>query len=229
VSPVFIQGGELRVPPNAETTPHSLQTPPASAEAAAKTPTARVAVIDVQYLFRNHDGFRRSMEALEAHVKSDKDRARQLHAEIEELQRKMKDVQSGTPKHNVLEAQIGDLEGQLEAFVKTRKNEYRQQQMKIYLDTWSDINARVSQYAKQHDIDVVLRRNKPESADQPGEVNKNQSQDDRLACEESAAIKRINEVVIYQRAPASGDKPDITLEIVAGLGHASSANEASAK
>ncbi len=118
------------------------------------------------------------------------------------------------------------LQRELEASVKARKKEALEQEKNIYGDAWNDINAAITQYAKQHDINLVLRReNLGSILDQPPIQGHLTTHDEDAA----TVLKRISAVVVYRSHAADSDAVDITQEVLAGLNHAASGPEKSAK
>jgi bla regulator protein BlaR1 len=222
VSPVFMQGGEPPLPPDTKSKPRSSEASPASAEASAKTSAARrIVVVDVQYLFKHHEGFRQSMESLKKRAASAAERTKQQRAEITDLRRQIEETQAGTPQRTAIETKIIAKQSELNAFIQSTKKELLDQQKENYQNTWNDISAVIAQYAKQHDIDLVLRVRDFTGSSQPHDVNKNMDANELLS--------RMNAPVVYQSSAAHGDEIDITREVLAGLGHAASGPEKSAK
>ena len=77
----------------------------------------------------------------------------------------------------------------------------------------------ITRYAKQHEIDLVLRHRKPEDAAK-AEAAKKESiaqPHDRTTNEASELQQRMLAPVLYQSPAAHGDEEDITREVLAEL------------
>lgn len=110
----------------------------------------------------------------------------------------------GHARAPALEAKAIAQQREVEALIKAQKKEILQKEIEIYGTTWNDINAAITQYAKQHQIDLVLRHRKPQTSKAP----KNEGQE---------LMQRINAPVLYQSDAANGDEVEITREVLAQL------------
>jgi Skp family chaperone for outer membrane proteins len=210
VSPALMYGGDSPAPPEAKSKPCLSETPLACPEVSAKTSAARnVVVIDVTYLFQHHDGFRRSMQSFKMSVEAAEVRVRQQKEKLTDLQRQIAEAPKGTPERSALEARASALQRDAEALIKAQKKEFLQKEMEIYGATWNEVNAAITQYAKQHHIDLVLRHKKPQDAKQRKKP-KNEGEE---------LLQRMNAPVLYQSDAANGDEVEITREVLAQLNH----------
>jgi beta-lactamase regulating signal transducer with metallopeptidase domain/Skp family chaperone for outer membrane proteins len=230
VSPVFMRAGDSPAPPEAKSKPCSSETEPVSKEAGVKPSAARrVVVVDVTYLIKNHDGFRRSMESMKASVMAATDRVRRQRDEIAKLEGPIKEAKGDTER-TALEAKISVLQREAQTQVNAQKEEFLQQEMEIYRATWNEINAAIAQYAKQHDIDLVMRHNMLTDS-LPKHVNQKPISKQGKTVKEDASllIARINANVIYRSPTACDDEADITQAVLAKLNHVASGPEKSAR
>ncbi len=205
VSPALMHGGDSPAPPETKSKACASETPPACAETGAKKSAARhIVVVDVTYLFQHHDGFRHSQRSLRTSVEAAEARVRQQKEKLTDLQRQIAVAPKGTPERSALEAKASAQQREVEALIKAQKKEILQKEIEIYGTTWNDINAAITQYAKQHQIDLVLRHRKPQTSKAP----KNEGQE---------LMQRINAPVLYQSDAANGDEVEITREVLAQL------------
>ena len=125
---------------------------------------------------------------------------------------------SAARRSSALEKKAAVLQDKLAVQVKAQKQEFLHQEVKIYRASWDDINAAITRYAKQRNIDMVLRHRKPETINQPARANKKGTQERDQVTEEAQLLQyRINAPVIYQSLAARGDEEDITREVLAVL------------
>ena len=218
ISPVFLRGGESPAPPEKDE-PRSSAASPADAEASAKTSPARhVVVVDLGYLFQHHEKFLQARKPLAARVTAAEEDVRRQQAEIANLHRQIEAAERGSPERSALEKKAAVLQDKLAVQVKAQKQEFLHQEVKIYRASWDDINAAITRYAKQRNIDMVLRHRKPETINQPARANKKGTQERDQVTEEAQLLQyRINAPVIYQSLAARGDEEDITREVLAVL------------
>jgi len=137
------------------------QQPPAATTRAAAPPVrgGSIALIDVNYIFKNHAGFKAlkdelnaEVEQAEAQVKRDRETLRKL---AEELQLYKK----GSPQYKQLEEQMAKLQADVSVRVQMQKKDFIEREAKIFHQVYQQIFQHVRYYAQTNGISAVLKFN----------------------------------------------------------------------
>ena len=137
----------------------------------------KVALLDVNKLFKENAAFKEEMDKLKKNAdemdKKMKDEDAALKASAEKLQK----MTVGTPEYAELEESIAREKTSLTLKIQTQRREFLQREANMYRLTFQKISAEVEKYAREHQIDLVLRfMNEPVDANNPesilGGINK---------------------------------------------------------
>lgn len=145
----------------------SAQAPPRGGNAGP----GNVALVDVQYIFKNHHRFKQQMEemrkdveAAEAQVKQKTDRIRQMAQQLDKMTK-------GTLEYKRLEQQITEEQTGLAIQVRKQKREFLEREAKVYHNAYKEVWQEVDYVCKSQGISLVLRFNgDPADGDNPEEV-----------------------------------------------------------
>lgn len=154
-----------------------------------------VAVVDINYIFKNHAQFRSAMDAMKEDFKA-------IEAEVVASQRKIKQAQErkqgfkpGSPQFKDLDEQIVRMNASLQVDVTQKRKQLMEREASIYYDTYVEVEAAIRSYAEYKKIGLVLRFN-GEDADQTNR---------------ESILRSINKAVHYQNSI------DITPDVLAYL------------
>jgi Skp family chaperone for outer membrane proteins len=131
----------------------------------------RIALLDVNSIFKNHARFkgmmedlRADMERAEAQVKSDRE-------VIAKLAEKMQEFRKGTLNYQQREEDFTRRQADLQVKVQMTKNQILQQEAKIYHNVYQEIWQATDFFTRDRGIDIVLRFNgDPVDVDRPDSV-----------------------------------------------------------
>jgi Skp family chaperone for outer membrane proteins len=175
--------------------------------AGANAPKYNIAVVDVNYIFKNHVRFKASLdqmkkdtEAVEAELKADQEK-------IAAQQQQKNTFNPGSAEYKKADEDIARQMADLKLKMDKLRKEFMDREAKIYYQSYLEIVDAVTQYAKSQHIGLVLRFN-----GEPVDPNR---RDD--------VLREINRPVVVQ------DQIDITPDVLALVNRgASSSGQAGA-
>lgn len=143
-----------------------------------------VALLDVAYIFKNHVGFKQSMDGLRAQKKTIED---QILADRNRLMEKRKKgsetYKVGTPGYKQFEQELANEAADAQVKMELQKKELMEQEAQVYLATYNQVVQSVQAIAKQYQISLVLRYDsQPIDPNNPNDI-----------------LKGINRAVIHQQ------------------------------
>jgi Skp family chaperone for outer membrane proteins len=130
-----------------------------------------IALIDINYIFKQHPGFKAEMEQMksdvqraEAQVKADADAARKFSE-------RMADFHQGTPEYKQAEEELVRKQTDIQVRVNSQKKEFLLRESQIYNRVYQEIYQEVAYYCNSNGIGVVVKFNgDPLDADRPDDV-----------------------------------------------------------
>ena len=118
-----------------------------------------IALVDVNYIFKNHPRFKSMMDDL----KGDIDRAEQRwKAEAEKIKRdseRINDYRAGTQEYKTIEEDAARKMSDMQVRVKLEQKEFLQREAKVYYNVYTEIMQEVQYYCSVNNIGVVIRFN----------------------------------------------------------------------
>lgn len=132
--------------------------PPGGAPAAAPA-GQRIAVIDLNYLFKNHARFNAAKEDMKHDVEQAEEQLKAQREEIRRLVDQLQQFKPGSPEYKQLETQIATRQAQISADVQIRKKEFMEQEAKIYFQAYQEILDEVRYFASRNAISMVIKVN----------------------------------------------------------------------
>lgn len=175
---------------------------PAQTEAAAgaANPAANaqkfgVAVVDINFIFKNHPGFTAAMDGMKAEFQRIEGDVKAKQQQIVQMQEQKNTLTPGTPDYKRLDDQVVQMNANLQVEVTQKRKDLVEREAKIYYKTYDEVSRVIAWYAQKQNIGVVLRFN-AEDAD---------------PANRESIIRNINKAVQYQ------NQVDITGDIDALL------------
>ncbi|QDT68298.1 Outer membrane protein (OmpH-like) [Planctomycetes bacterium MalM25] len=181
----------------------ALVSSPAQAQNAAGANAQKygVAVIDINYIFKNHANFKASMDAMKTDFQAVEAEVKGKQQQIVKAQEQKKSYQPGSAEFKQLDEQLVKMQAALQVDVTQKRKGLVEREAKIYYDTYVQVDQAIKYYAERQGIGVVLRFN-GEGAD----PNNRES-----------ILRSINKAVHFQ------NKVDITPDVLALLNRQSTA------
>ena len=117
----------------------------------------RIAVIDLQTIFKNHQrfqskklAFNKEAEAYQAHVRETQ---RKGNAELERL----KQYKPGSPEYKETEKRLAGMRADLQVETQLKNKEMALTEAKIFYDAYNEVQQHVAKFSGEYGISMVLR------------------------------------------------------------------------
>jgi Skp family chaperone for outer membrane proteins len=145
--------------------------PQARAAAGQALPGTRIALLDVNRIFKSHERFKAAMEGMKHNVEAAETQVRNDRNAITKLGEDLQLLKKGTPDYKALEEELTKRQADLQVAVQLKKNEFVQREAENYNAVYQEILQETNYFCRENAIDVVLRFN-GESVDveQPNSV-----------------------------------------------------------
>ena len=155
----------------------------------------RIAVIDINHIFKNHARFKQMVEDWKNDVKGAEAKMKGENGRIQTMMEELKRFNPGSPEFKALEEKIAKERAGLQVKMQIEKRNLMSREAKMYLNIYKEVQEQVAYFARQKGITLVLRFTS-------GQVN---SEDPRQI--QNALLRP----VVFQ------DRIDITQEILSRL------------
>ncbi len=129
----------------------------------------RVAVVDVGYIFKNHEGIKAQVATIEAELKAYDAELKTKREQLKTMAAKLKSLNPGTPEYAQLEEQLASMDSKLRLDMARKRKELADAEARIYFDNYQHITAGVKFLASHYKINLVLRYNSEEMDQEQGE------------------------------------------------------------
>lgn len=157
-----------------------------------------VALLDVGFIFKNHQGFKGEMEAMKASVTTFEQELKAKQTAIQNQSRQLGTLKAGTPQYKELEEQTTKQLADLKVQMQLKRKEIMEDEAKIYMKTYKQVMSTVSAFATSNNVHLVLRYDREST---PNDIAGPQE-----------TLKIINRPVIFQ------NRLDITESILRQVG-----------
>lgn len=119
----------------------------------------RLALIDVTRIFKNHIRFKGMMGDMKDDVKKAENWVKGERIAIGKLAERLQGFNKGTPDYKAMEEEVARRQADVSVKVQLQRNEFLQREAKIYYNVYQEIWQATDYFARQHNIDMVLRFN----------------------------------------------------------------------
>ena len=146
-------------------------TAPAQAPAGRSASSDRIAVIDINYIFKNHTRFGAMVEDWKGDVQKAEDGFRGERTEIQAMAEDIKRFKPGQPDYKRLEEDIARRQSDLQVRMQLKKKGLMEREAKMYMNVYSEVQEQVQYFAQRHGITMVLRFNRNDvTSDDPRQI-----------------------------------------------------------
>ena len=135
---------------------------PARTAAAAPGGRANIAVIDISYIFKNHNRFKAAMENMKRDVDAFQNQVKGWETEIQQMEQKLATFNEGTPDRRAIEEQIVNAQTKYQADMALKRKDFLDREARIYYNVYQEIVREVTTFAQRNSIDMVVRFNSEE-------------------------------------------------------------------
>lgn len=144
-----------------------------------------VAIIDLSYIFKNHERFKAMTEGMRNDVLRAEEALKARRTEIETLTKRLTDLgnelRKDSPEYKQLDADLTRKKIDLSTQVSQQKKEFLEKEAKIYFQVYQEVIDAVQYFSERNRISLVLRFNgDPVTDSDPQEI-----------------LKQLNKSVIY--------------------------------
>ena len=133
--------------------------------------TSRVALVNLNYLFKEHNRFKALMSELEDWAKAEE---KQINDERGRIQRRIEEMngfEKGSPEYKELEREITEDSAKLKVRITQQQEEFLKRQGQIHYSVYQEVYKEIDYYARENGISLVLRfMYEPVRPDKPNEV-----------------------------------------------------------
>ncbi len=119
----------------------------------------RLALIDVTRIFKNHIRFKGMMGDMKDDVKKAESWVKGERIAVGKLAERLQEFNKGTPDYKAMEEEVAKRQANLSVKVQLQRNDFLQREAKIYYNVYQEIWQATDYFARQHNIDMVLRFN----------------------------------------------------------------------
>ncbi len=131
---------------------------PASLHAQAPSGTS-VAVIDINFIFKNHQRFEGTMADIKKEIATFEEYLRQQREAITQQTEQLKGLAQGSPEYQQLEEQLASRHTKLQLETGRKRKEILEREARVYYNAYKDIEKHVQDFAYANGIGLVLRFN----------------------------------------------------------------------
>jgi Skp family chaperone for outer membrane proteins len=160
-----------------------------------------IAVIDVSYIFKKHDRFRATMDAMKKEMETTEADLKAERDKIGQKEEQRNTYNAGSAEYKQLDEQLARDMSEFNLKMTKIRKEFLEREAKVYYQTYLEVNKAVAYYAEHHDIGLVIRFN-----GEPVDPNKRED-----------VLREINKPVVY------ANQIDITPDVLALLNSAGAA------
>jgi Skp family chaperone for outer membrane proteins len=122
----------------------------------------RIAVVDVAYIFKNHEGIKGQVSKVENDLKAFDSQLKGKREELKQAIEQLKTFKVGTPKYSEMEEQVASMESKLRLDMNRKRQSLAEAEAKIYYENYKLIANGVKFLAQHYKINLVLRYNSEE-------------------------------------------------------------------
>ena len=139
---------------------------------------ARVALVDVAYVFKKYEKFNRLYNEMKEEVKKREEEINKKQTELKALLTKKQSFTADSTNARQIDQQIVQLKTELELLADSSRREFTQKEANLYHQTYQEVEKAIKSYAEYNGITLVLRasRDDDNTTNNPQDVIKEVSQ-----------------------------------------------------
>lgn len=129
----------------------------------------RVAVIDVAFIFKNHEGIKAEVAKIEEELKAFDAEMNARREELQQLANELKTFNVGSKEYSEKEERVASMESRMRLDMARKRKQLSDAEAKIYYENYKRIAEGVKYLAEHYKIDLVLRYNSEEMKPEEGD------------------------------------------------------------
>ncbi len=130
--------------------------------AAPATGAAKIGVVDIGFIFKNHPTMKTQIEGIDAQIKSAEDEINARREVVLKEIEKLKNFREESQEYKQLEERIAKLEADLKLEFMRKEKEFAESKAKIIFDAYQNVQGSVKAIAEHYGFDVVMRYSQEE-------------------------------------------------------------------
>lgn len=142
-----------------------------------------VAVIDINYIFKNHQRFNQKMEEIKSEIENFENYLRDERDKITAKTEELKRMPAGSPQYKQLEESIAAMHTSLSLETGRKRKDILESEAKVYYNAYREIEDKIALFADKFGIGLVLRFNSEEMD----------------STKRDSVLQGINRAVVFQR------------------------------
>lgn len=135
------------------------QTPPSSNAFGANASRYGMAIVDINYIFKNYPRMEASMKALQGDLKAADDQLKADRDRIAQMEEQRNSLKPATPEFKKIDEDLAREKADFSIKQGTLRRDFMEREAKIYYQTYIEVSDAVKDFAVQHNIGMVLRYN----------------------------------------------------------------------
>lgn len=138
---------------------------PASAQSQASANSQKFgfAVVDINYIFKNHQKFRAAMDGMKADFQAVDTDLKGDQQKIIQAEEQKAQFAPGSADFKRLDDEIVNMKAALQVEVTQKRKELVEREAKIYYETYLEVEKAIEYYAQRQNLGLVLRFNGDEA------------------------------------------------------------------
>lgn len=134
------------------------------AQAQAVSPSANatrfgIAVVDINYIFKNYQQFKAGMEAIKGDIEKAEIDLKATREAIQAKEAQAKDYQPNSAQFKQLDEEVARLKADFNISAGRTRKDFQEREAKVYYQTYLQVSSTVDYFAKQNNIGLVIRFN----------------------------------------------------------------------
>ena len=131
----------------------------AQSPASANVQKHGIAVVDINYIFKNNQKFRSAMDGMKNQFETVDAELKAEQQKIVQLEQQKQSYNPGSTEYNQLDNQVVELKAGLQVKVTQKRKSLVEQEAAIYYQTYLEVKQAIDSYAQHQGIGLVLRFN----------------------------------------------------------------------
>ncbi len=151
---------------------------PVVAQQPAASPSANatrfgIAVVDVNYIFKNYSQFKTAMEGIKADIQQAEGTLKTSRESIQAKEQQAKQYQPSSAEFKQLDEEVARLKADFNIKAGRTRKDFQEREAKVYYQTYLQVSSTVQYFAQQNNIGLVLKFNGDQvNPDRPEEILK---------------------------------------------------------
>jgi len=136
----------------------------ATAQAPAASPSANaarygIAVVDINYIFKNYQQFKTGMEGIKGDIEKAEVKLKATREAIQAKEERAKQYEPSSREFKALDEEIARDKADFNISAGRTRKEFQEREAQVYYQTYLQVSSTVEYYAQQNNIGLVLRFN----------------------------------------------------------------------